>query len=108
LTLRILANLARTSFDIVPTAEAVEDGKALKAHLRVEVRDAIEAHLRHEPRKTSRSHFEGLRGLRRPQYRLGVGNILVFYDVLGNTVEVLGIVAKSEADAWLTQFGNPE
>jgi mRNA interferase RelE/StbE len=96
------------SFDIVLTAEAVEDVKALRAHLRAEVRDAIEMHLRHEPRKTSRSRIKRLRGLRRPQYRLRVGEIRVFYDVSDKTVEVLAIVAKSEADAWLIQFGSPE
>jgi mRNA interferase RelE/StbE len=32
----------------------------------------------------------------------------VFYDVSGMTVEVLAIVAKSEADSWLAQFGNLE
>jgi mRNA interferase RelE/StbE len=96
------------SFDIVLTAEAVEDVKALRAHLRAEVRDAIEMHLRHEPRKTSRSRIKRLRGLRRPQYRLRVGGIRVFYDVSDKTVEVLAIVAKSEADAWLIQFGSPE
>jgi hypothetical protein len=34
--------------------------------------------------------------------------IRVFYDVSGATVEVLAIVAKSEAESWLVQFGNPE
>jgi len=95
------------SFDIVLTAEAVEEVKALRAHLRAEVRDAIETHLRHEPAKTSRSRIKRLRELRRPQYRLRVGDVRVFYDVIGKTVEILGIVAKSEADAWLTQFGKP-
>jgi mRNA-degrading endonuclease RelE of RelBE toxin-antitoxin system len=46
--------------------------------------------------------------LRRPQYRLRVGDIRVFYDLSGTTVEVLAIVAKSEAELWLAQFGNPE
>ena len=96
------------SFDIVLTAEATEDVKVLRAHLRAEVRDAIETHLRHAPRKTSRSRIKRLRGLRQPQYRLRVGDIRVFYDVVDKTVEVLGIVSKSEADAWLTQFGSPE
>jgi mRNA interferase RelE/StbE len=49
-----------------------------------------------------------LRGLRQPQYRLRVGAIRVFYDVSGETVEILAIVAKSEADAWLMQVGSPE
>jgi mRNA interferase RelE/StbE len=49
-----------------------------------------------------------LRGLRRPQYRLRVDDIRVFYDVSGTTVEVLAIVAKSEAESWLAQFGSLE
>jgi mRNA-degrading endonuclease RelE of RelBE toxin-antitoxin system len=95
------------SFDIVFTAEAVEDGKALRAHLRAEVRDAVEKHLRHAPTKTSRSRIKRLRGLGQPQYRLRVGDVRVFYDVVGKTVEILGIVAKSEADTWLAKFGKP-
>ena len=44
----------------------------------------------------------------RPQYRLRVGEVRVFYDVSGTTVEVLAIVAKSEAESWLAQFASPE
>jgi mRNA-degrading endonuclease RelE of RelBE toxin-antitoxin system len=95
-------------FDIVLAPEAVEDLKSMKAHVRAAVRPALEAHLRHEPAKTSRSRIKRLRGLRRPQFRLCVGDIRVFYDVSGTTVEVLAIVAKSEAESWLAQFGNPE
>lgn len=40
--------------------------------------------------------------------RLRVGEVRVFYDVSGATVEVLAIVAKSEAELWLAQFGNLE
>jgi mRNA-degrading endonuclease RelE of RelBE toxin-antitoxin system len=93
---------------IVLAPQAVEDFKRLKAHLRAEVRDALETHLRHEPRKPSRSRIKRLRGLRQPHYRLRVGDIRVFYDVSAETVEVLAIVAKSEAHAWLTRFGSPE
>ncbi len=96
------------SYAIVLAPQAVEDLKRLKAHLRAELRDALETHLRHEPRKTSRSRIKRLRGLRQPQYRLRVGDIRVFYDVSGETVEILAIVAKSEVDAWLTQFGSRE
>ena|SRR5207248_4188318 len=49
-----------------------------------------------------------LRGLSKPQFRLRVGEIRVFYDVTGDTVEVLAIIAKSEAESWLARFGNPE
>ena len=96
------------SFEIVLAPEAVEDLRRIKAHLRSAVRAVLETHLRHEPEKTSRSRIKRLQGLRRPQYRLRVGEVRVFYDVSGATVEVLAIVAKSEAEAWLAQFGNPE
>jgi len=32
----------------------------------------------------------------------------VFYDVSRTTVEILAVVAKSEAASWLAQFGDPE
>jgi hypothetical protein len=32
----------------------------------------------------------------------------VFYDVSDEVVEILAIVAKSEAESWLVQFGNLE
>jgi mRNA interferase RelE/StbE len=32
----------------------------------------------------------------------------VFYDISGASVEILAIVAKSEAQSWLAQFGDPE
>src|SRR5436190_8739120 len=94
-------------FDIVLAPEAVDDFKRLKAHVRAAVRTALETHLRHEPEKTSRSRIKRLRGLRRPQYRLRVGDVRVFYDVSGTTVEILAIVTKSEVELWLAQFGNP-
>ena len=95
-------------FEIVLAPEAVEDLRRLKANLRAAVREALETHLRHEPRKTSRSRIKRLRGLSRPQFRLRVDEVRVFYDVSGSTVEVLAIVAKSEAESWLAQFGSPE
>jgi mRNA-degrading endonuclease RelE of RelBE toxin-antitoxin system len=96
------------SFTILLAPEAVEDLRALKANVRAAVRIALEVQLRHQPRKTSRSRIKRLRGLHRPQYRLRVGEVRVFYDVSGSTVEILAIVAKSEAQAWLAQFGSRE
>ncbi len=95
-------------FAIVLAPEAVEDLGKLTANVRATVRTAFETYLRHEPEKTGRSRVKRLRGLRRPQYRLRVGEVRVFYDVSGATVEVLAIVAKSEALSWLAQFANPE
>ena len=67
-------------YEVLLAAEAAEDLQELPAHLRSEVRDAMEAHLRHEPERTSRSRIKRLRGLSRPQYRLRVGEMRVFYD----------------------------
>jgi hypothetical protein len=41
-------------------------------------------------------------------HRLRVGEARVFYDVSGSIVEVLAIVAKSEAESWLALFADPE
>jgi mRNA interferase RelE/StbE len=95
-------------FAIVLAPEAVEDFKRLKANVRSSVRTALETHLRHEPEKTSRSRIKRLRGFRRPQYRLRADDIRIFYDVSGTTVEVLAIVAKSEAESWLARFASLE
>jgi mRNA-degrading endonuclease RelE of RelBE toxin-antitoxin system len=95
-------------YTVVLAPEAVEDLKRLKANIRAAVRDGIETHLRHAPARASRSRIKRLRGMRRPQFRLRVGDVRVFYDVEGSTVEILAIVAKSDAEQWLSQFGSPE
>jgi mRNA interferase RelE/StbE len=96
------------TFAIVLAPEAVEDYKGLRARVRAEIRTALETHLRHEPEKLSRSRIKRLRGLRQPQYRLRVGDVRIFYDVAGTTVQVLAIVSKQEASVWLARFANPE
>src|SRR5690348_11252676 len=95
------------AYQIILAPEAVEDLRALKANVRAAIRRALEIHLRYEPSKTSRSRIKRLRGLRRPQYRLRVGETRVFYDITGSRVEILAIVTKSECEAWLQQFGDP-
>lgn len=99
-------NLARMRFEILLAPEAVEDLRRLKASERAAVKAALETHLRHEPTKTSRSRIKRLRGVARPQYRLRVEEVRVFYDVSSSTVEVLAIVPKPEAESWLEQFGS--
>jgi len=95
-------------YEIVLAPEAIEDLRSLKANARAAVRTAIETHLRHEPTKISRSRIKRLRGMHRPQYRLRVGDIRIFYDVTGAAVEILAIVAKTETDLWLARFGSRE
>src|SRR5262245_20663161 len=92
-------------YEIVLAPEAVHDLKALKAHVRSGVRNAIELHLRHQPTRTSRSRIKRLRGMARPQFRLRVEEVRVFYDVRGKTVFVLAVVPKSGAAAWLMKVG---
>lgn len=92
-------------YEIILAPEAVRDLKRLKASLRSEVRDAIKTHLRHQPARPSKSRIKRLRGLSRPQFRLRVGEVRVFYDVSGNAVEVLAIIPKSQAEAWLKEAG---
>ncbi|MBM3513028.1 MAG: type II toxin-antitoxin system RelE/ParE family toxin, partial [Alphaproteobacteria bacterium] len=81
-------------FEIELSPDAVDDFRRLSAGQRADAKAAIEIHLRHEPEKTSRSRIKRLRGFDRPQYRLRVGDIRVFYDVGEATVEVLAIVLK--------------
>ena len=97
--------LARVRFEITLAPGAAEQLRSLPAHDRSKVRDALEVHLRFEPTKVSRSRIKRLQGVNRPQYRLRVGDIRVFYDVKGRRVEILAIVPKSGAAEWLERLG---
>ena len=95
-------------YEIVFAPEAVEDLRRLTANWRALVREAIERHLRHDPTRTSKSRIKRLRGVRRPQYRLRVDEIRIFYDVEERSVHILAIVPKSHATSWLEQKGEHE
>ena len=92
-------------YEIILAPEAVRDVQRLKAYVRSTVRDAIEKHLRHKPTQVSRSRIKRLQGVSRPQFRLRVDNIRIFYDVRESAVEILAVVSKSEAAAWLKREG---
>src|SRR5215831_5229307 len=92
-------------FEIILAPQAVEDRSRLRAFDRTAVDDAMERHLRHEPGKVSKARIKRLRGLRRPQYRLRVNDLRVFYDVTVDEVHVLAIVAKADAEDWLKAMG---
>ena len=94
--------------EIILAPDAAGAYKKLPAHVRSQVRDALEIHLRYEPSKVSKSRIKKLRGLSRPQYRLRVDEIRVFYDVKETTVEILAIVEKADAQKWLDKEGVPE
>jgi mRNA interferase RelE/StbE len=95
------------AYEIILAPSAVKELDALRADMKGRVRDAIELHLRHEPTKVSKSRIKRLRGLDRPQYRLRVDEVRVFYDVEQETVQVLAIVSKAQADAWVKAQGTP-
>ena len=63
--------------------------------------------MRHEPEKVSKSRIKRLRFLRHPQYRLRVDDFRVFYDIIGQEVQILGIVLKADAEDWLNAEGEP-
>jgi mRNA interferase RelE/StbE len=94
-------------YEIILAPAAIRELGALRADVRGRVRDAIELHLRHEPTKVSKSRIKRLRGLDRPHYRLRVDEVRVFYDVSEGIVQVLAIVPKSQAEAWLKAKGTP-
>ena len=95
-------------YDIVLAPGAIRELNALTAYHRAKVRDAIEQHLRHEPAKVSKSRIKRLRGLSRPQFRLRVDDTRVFYDITDKAVEVLAIISKAQAEAWLAEHGRPD
>jgi mRNA-degrading endonuclease RelE of RelBE toxin-antitoxin system len=96
------------AYEIVLAPGAAEIFKQLPANRRAELRDALEVHLRHEPTKVGKSRIKRLRGLSRPQYRLRVGELRVFYDVTESEVQVLAIVSKAAAQSWLEQEGTAD
>lgn len=93
------------AFEIILAPQAVRDLRKLRATLRTEVRDAIERHLRHQPTKISKARIKRLRGVSRPQFRLRVGEVRVFYDVVGPEVHILAVVSKEQAENWLRGVG---
>lgn len=94
-------------YEVVIAETAKLQFNGLDARWRSAFVTAMRAHLRHEPRRTRKSRIKRLRGLRRPQYRLRVGAMRVFYDVddAARRVEVLGIIDKGEASKWLWRIG---
>ena len=93
------------AYRITFSPEAREDYDTLRAVDRSAVRDAINQHLVDQPDRVSKSRIKRLRRMAKPEYRLGVGDLRVFYDILTEEVEVLGIVPKAHAAEWLPKWG---
>ena len=95
------------SYEIEFTAESIQDLKFIRPVDRRKVLEAIETNLRYEPTKESKSRIKRLRELDRPQYRLRVDDIRVFYDVVEEIVEIIAVVSKAQASEWLLREGQP-
>ena len=91
--------------EILLAPEAVEDLKSLRANERALVQRALGTYLRNEQEKVSKSRIKRLKGLSKPQCRLRVGDVRVFYDVSERVVEVLAIVAEGDAEEWPQKAG---
>ena len=95
------------AFAVILAPGAATALKNLPVPVRTGVKRALEVHLTNEPTKVSKSRIKRLRGMHQPQYRLRVGDIRVFYDVTEKEVQILAIVSKAEAQAWLDTEGTP-
>lgn len=93
------------AYRIVLTDNAIRDFNALQARWRAIVRDAIYVHLTHQPMKQSKGRIKQLRDLRHPQFRLRIGEIRVFYDVVGTDVVIVAIMPKATTLQWLEEHG---
>lgn len=95
-------------YEIVFAPQAVQDLKRLPVRHRTLIRDSVEKYLCYEPDKVSQSRIKRLQGIRHPQYRLRVGEMRAFYDIVAEEVEVLAIIQKSDAADWLAEMGEAE
>lgn len=86
--------------------QAVADLRAMRAFKRAAIIDQVGKRLESDPTRTSRTSIKRLRGLDSPQYRLRVGDSRVFYDVSGDQVYVLRVLAKSDVDEYLKEMGH--
>lgn len=71
---------------------------------------ALRKYLEERPACESKSRIKRLRGLSRPQYRLRVGPVRVYYDVdeAQKRVEILGFVKKPDTAEWLEEHGEEQ
>ena len=95
------------AFDIQFDEDALDDLRSFPKHLQTTILDAISEHLSHQPDLVSKSRIKRLRDYFRPQYRLRLDEIRVFYDIdsESQTVMISAIVAKSKSQQWLTDNG---
>lgn len=92
-------------YRVTLSPEARRDFHGLAAYDRARVRDFIDTHLVHDPTTESKSRMKRLRSMKKPQYRLRIDDLRVFYDVAGDEILVLGMTTKAHAEQWLKERG---
>jgi mRNA interferase RelE/StbE len=92
-------------YRVTLSPEARTHYHGMSAYDRAKLRDTIDDHLQHAPAAESKSRIKRLRDMRKPQYRLRVDDLRVFYDGVRDEVIVLGIVEKTHAEDWLAETG---
>ena len=93
-------------YEIILSPDAKNSLQKLKSNLRSTIRDGIIEYLSFEPERVSKRRIKRLKGLEKPQYRLRIDDIRIYYDVKINTVEILAIVTKELACEWQERHGN--
>ena len=98
------------SYQVIIAYSAQEQFRALDARQRSMLKSAMHEYLETSPMTESKSRIKRLRGLRRPQYRLRVGEMRVFYDVdeAIERVEVFAFALKAANSGWLQDHGVAE
>jgi addiction module RelE/StbE family toxin len=91
--------------EIVFDQQAIDDLKSLRAYDRTAILDAIDRILSATPTQASKSRIKRLRGVDSPMYRLRIDDYRVFYDVVEDDVQVMRVIAKEFADAYLREMG---
>jgi mRNA interferase RelE/StbE len=92
-------------YSIILSPEAKNSLQKMKGNLRSIIRDGIIEHLGFEPEKVSKSRIKRLKGIEKPQFRLRIEDVRIYYDVFESTVEILAIVTKEIAQEWLERHG---
>lgn len=91
-------------YGIVLKPSAIRDMDRLRKVDAARIADGMEKHLETEPRRESRSRIKRLRGIRDPDYRLRIGDHRVFYNVVGNRVNVLRVMHKDETQEYYREL----
>ena len=92
-------------YRIVFDNDALSDLAGIRTFERRAITDLIQKFLGDAPTRVSQTRIKRLRGYESPQYRLRVGDFRVLYDVIGDEVLVLRVLAKSDVAEYLREMG---